>query len=119
MDNLVLQGLLLIAQEAAACGIERNEKLFWILLLANVILFAVMQRGGLAGAGRTGVRSQPELNGDMIRLLPATQVSPAKSSSAAPAPALTRCLPLPLLPVPACAVPVPVRRSSPLSLNCR
>jgi hypothetical protein len=100
------------------------RKLFWILLLANVILFAVMQRGGFDWLGRNGpvVRSQPELNGDMIRLLPATQGTPAKSSSAAPAPALIPSpAPVPVsapVPAPASApAPVPVSPLSPLSLN--
>jgi hypothetical protein len=107
------------------------RKLFWILLLANVILFAVMQRGALdwLARGEQGVRPQPELNGDMIRLLPATQGSPAKSSSVAPPPAL---IPPPAsapvsapVPAPASApvpvavppAPVPVSPLSPLSLN--
>lgn len=62
------------------------RNLFWILLLANVIFFAVMQRGGI-GWGEQAVQPQPELNRDMIRLLPATQVLPAKSLPASPAPA--------------------------------
>lgn len=105
------------------------RNLFWLLLLANVILFAVMQRSALDWLGWSGpgVRPQPELNGDMIRLLPATQGSPAKSSSTAPAPAL---LPPPApvsapVPAPASApvpvavppAPVPVSPPSPLSLN--
>ena len=42
------------------------RKLFWILLLANVILFAVMQRGGVdwLGWGGQGVQPQPELNSE-------------------------------------------------------
>ncbi len=44
------------------------RNLFWILLLANVILFAVMQGGGI-GWSEQEVQPQPELNGDMIRLI--------------------------------------------------
>ena len=70
------------------------RKLFWILLLANVILFALMQRGALDWLGwdGPGVQPQPELNVDKIRLLPAPQSPPAKPLSAAPA-----RLPQPLL----------------------
>ena len=100
------------------------RNLFWILLLANVILFAVMQRGGL-GWGEQGVQSQPELNGDMIRLLPSPQSLPAKSLSAIPAPApIPSPAPAPVpapvsAPVPVVVPPAPVAASSPspLSLN--
>ena len=63
------------------------RKLFWVLLLANVILFGLMQRGALdwLGWNRPGVQPQPELNADKIRLLPAPQSPPAKPLSAAPA----------------------------------
>lgn len=46
------------------------RKLFWILLLGNVILFAAMQRGGF-GWGEQGVQAQSDLHGEMIRLMPA------------------------------------------------
>jgi hypothetical protein len=94
------------------------RNLFWILLLGNVILFAVMQRGGV-GWGEQGVQPQPELKGDMIRLLPASQSSPAKSLSPAPTPAPTP-VPVPVsVPVPVVEAPAPVPTSSPspLSLN--
>ena len=51
--------------------------LFWILLLGNVILFAVMQRGGI-GWGEQPYQPQPALHEEKIRLLDATQSSPAK-----------------------------------------
>jgi hypothetical protein len=54
------------------------RNLFWILLLGNVVLFAVMQAGGF-GLGEQEVQAQPELNGDMIRLIPALQSAPAKA----------------------------------------
>jgi hypothetical protein len=67
------------------------KKLFWFLLLANVILFAVMQRGGF-GWGEQEVQPQPELNGDMIHLMPASHGSPVKpmpaAHAASPAPAI-------------------------------
>lgn len=53
------------------------RNLFWVLLLANVILFALMQRGGF-GWGKQEIRAQPDLHGEMIRLLPAQPVAPAK-----------------------------------------
>lgn len=54
------------------------RNLFWILLLGNVILFAVMQRGGLGWeAGVSQV--QPELHPDMIRMMPVPQSPPAKA----------------------------------------
>ena len=50
------------------------RKLFWILLLANVALFAARQYGGF-GDDEQAVQPQPALNGDLIRLLPPTQTS--------------------------------------------
>jgi len=63
------------------------RKLFWVLLLANAILFAAMQRGGSDwfGWGGQGVQPQPELNSDMMRLLPAQHDSPVKTLPTAPA----------------------------------
>lgn len=58
--------------------------LFWILLIVNVILFAVMQRGGL-GWGEQAYQPQPQLNEKKIRLLDANQAAPVKTMSA-PAP---------------------------------
>ena len=93
------------------------RNLFWILLLANMILFVVMQRGGLSW-GEQAVHPQPELNKDMIRLLPEQQSSPAKSSSAAtarvptPAPAVAA----PSISVPAAPLsPVPTPKPSTLA----
>lgn len=102
------------------------RNLFWILLLANVILFAVMQRGGI-NWGEQVVQPQPELNGDLIRLLPPeTQSPPAKLSSAIPVPARAAA-PVPTPPVPAPVsvpatvdvppAPVPTPSPSPLALN--
>jgi hypothetical protein len=94
------------------------RNLFWILLLANVILFAVMQRGGF-GWGEQAVQPQPELNGDMIRLLPATQAPPARPSHASPAqvPVVAPVsAPVPVkAPVPVVAQPEKVHTSSPSS----
>jgi SPOR domain len=99
------------------------KNLFWILLLANVILFAVMQRGGF-NWGEQAVHPQPELNSDMIRLLPEPKSSPAKPSSGAPAHARTPT-PVPSPPAPANETvtvdapppPVPTPSPSPLALN--
>lgn len=52
--------------------------LFWILLLGNVILFAVMQRGGLTW-GEQAYQPQPPLHQEKIRLLAANQSAPAKA----------------------------------------
>ena len=57
------------------------RKLFWILLLGNVVLFAVMQRGWM---GDQEPQAQPALNRENIRLLESTQNIPAKNP---PAPA--------------------------------
>lgn len=101
------------------------RKLFWILLLANVLLFAVMQRGGVDwfGLGGQGVQPQPEMNSDMIRLLPAPHGQSVKSSSAvpvpAPAPAPTPApIPAPAKgPAPNVAPPAPVPSPSPSPLT--
>jgi len=53
------------------------RNLFWILLLGNVILFALMQRGGF-GWGKQEIRAQPDLHGEMIRMLPGLPATPAK-----------------------------------------
>jgi hypothetical protein len=81
------------------------RNLFWLLLLTNVILFALMQRGGFDW-GEQQVKAEPELNGDMIRLLPEPQ-SPTSKSSASPAPAKLPT-PAPTPPVPAPGVPAQV-----------
>src|SRR5665647_3057963 len=75
--------------------------LFWILLLGNVILFAVIQRGGL-GWGEQRVQAQPDLHGEMIRLMPALQSAPAKA-----------------IPAPVVVPPAPVPASSPSPTNPR
>ena len=79
------------------------RNLFWILLLGNVILFAVMQ-GGVSGWGEQEVQAQPALHGDMIRLIPASQSAPAKTlPSSRPAKE----------PVPASPTPTPEPASKP------
>lgn len=75
--------------------------LFWILLLGNVILFAVIQRGGLSW-GEQRVQAQPDLHGEMIRLMPAPQSAPAKAIS---------------VPAPVVVPPAPVPASSPSPTN--
>jgi hypothetical protein len=69
------------------------RQLFWILLLGNVILFAVMQRGWL-GWGEQEQQAQPTLHGEKIRLLDASSQSvpaktppPARPAMPEPAPA--------------------------------
>jgi len=52
--------------------------LFWILLLGNAALFAVMQRGG-PGWGEQLYQVQPALHEDKIRLLDAPQSTPFKA----------------------------------------
>ena len=59
------------------------RKLFWILLLGNVVLFAAMQLGWM-GWGDQEPQAQPALNPDKIRLLESAQNVPAKNP---PAPA--------------------------------
>lgn len=66
------------------------RKLFWILLLGNVVLYAVMKNNGF-GMGEPEVQAQPDLHGDMIRLIPAprntqTRVLPPSRTATAPAP---------------------------------
>jgi hypothetical protein len=95
------------------------RNLFWILLLANVIFFALMQRGGFDW-GEQEVKAEPELNGDMIRLLQEPQ-SPPPKPSATPAPAKPPIPPAPAPSVPAQVVaapePVPTPSPSPFTLN--
>lgn len=58
--------------------------LFWILLIVNVVLFAVMQRGGLGG--EPAYQPQPALNEKKIRLLDTNQAVPAKTAPVSTAP---------------------------------
>jgi hypothetical protein len=85
------------------------RNLFWILLLGNVILFAVMQRGGFSW-GEQGIKAQPYLHGEMIRLMPAPQSAPAK---ALPAPVPVSAS----VPVAVSPAPVPASSPSPSSSN--
>ncbi len=58
------------------------KALFWILLVANVILFAVMQWGGaLLGDGQVA-QGQPPLHEEKIRLLDLPQSAPVPVQSA-------------------------------------
>ena len=54
--------------------------LFWILLLGNVILFAVIERGGGWGWGEQAYQPQSPLHEEKIRLLDANQSPPASQS---------------------------------------
>jgi SPOR domain len=56
------------------------RKLFWILLLANVALFAAMQKGW-QGLGEQASQTQPALNEEMIRLLDVPQSVPTAAVS--------------------------------------
>lgn len=53
------------------------KALFWILLLGNAILFAIMQWGGRLTSGDQTVQAQPALHEDKISLLNMPQSSPA------------------------------------------
>ena len=91
------------------------RNLFWILLLANVILFAVMQRGGF-GWSESGIQAQPYLHGEMIRLLPGAQSTPTNlpSTAVGSAPVSLLFAPAPVAKMPA---PSPTFSSSASSLQ--
>ncbi|MDH4233797.1 MAG: SPOR domain-containing protein [Gallionella sp.] len=57
--------------------------LVWILLLGNLVLFAVMQRGGL-NWGEQAYQVQPALQAEKIRLLDASQIHPLDVTGSAP-----------------------------------
>lgn len=80
------------------------RRIFWILLLVNVILFALIQRGGLSW-GEQAYQPQPPLHEEKIRLLAANQSAPA---TALPVPATT--------PAPAAAPPPAAPLSAPLPI---
>jgi hypothetical protein len=83
------------------------RKLFWILLLANVVLFAAMQRGWF-GWGEQEPQAQPALHGEMIRLLNASQSPPAKAPAAPALPPAPAHPPVPeSAPVQVTALPAP------------
>lgn len=81
------------------------RKLFWILLLANMALFVVVQLGWL-GAEQVP-QPQPVLHADMIRLLDAPQTVP-------PAPVLPASVPVKAAVMAVPAVRIPVVVSSPV-----
>jgi len=81
--------------------------------MGNVILFAVIQRGGF-GLGEQRVQAQPYLHGEMIRLMPAPQSAPARALSV-PAP-VSAPIPAPA-PAPVAVPPAPVPASSPSPSN--
>ena len=90
------------------------RNLFWILLLANVILFAVMQRGGF-GWGESGIQAQPYLHGEMIRLIPGSQSTPTTLlTSAVSTPVSLLSAPAPVVKMPA---PSPASSSSASNLQ--
>lgn len=63
------------------------KALVWILLLGNVIFFAVMQWGGLLAADEQAVQAQPPLHEEKISVLSAPQGKPvAVLPASAPAP---------------------------------
>ena len=80
------------------------KKVFWILMLANVVLFAAMQRGWF-GWGEPMPQAQPALHEDMIRLLDAQPSAPVANAPIPNAP--TASVPMPGTPVAASAVPPP------------
>ena len=73
------------------------RKLFWILLLGNVVLFAAMQRGWIVW-GDQEPQAQPALNRDMIRLLGSAQNPPAGVLPAAAHPAAPASAPVAVAP---------------------
>jgi hypothetical protein len=77
------------------------RKLFWILLLANVLLFAGMQRGWVR-FGEQEPQAQPALNPEGIRLLDASKILPNKVLSAP-----VHLTPAASAPVPVTAAPAP------------
>ena len=92
------------------------RNLFWILLLGNVILFAVMQRVGL-GWGGSEMQAQPYLHGEMIRLMPRPQSTPSKILSAP----VAVSAPIPILsapnPVAKMAAPSAAKSGTPICLE--
>jgi len=84
------------------------RRLFWILLLGNAVLFAVMQRGWLSW-GEQEQQNQPPLHGEMIQLVGEPHKVPAKSQPAQTHPVATAPA---HLPVPA---PEPARDTTPAS----
>ncbi|HUW00235.1 MAG TPA: SPOR domain-containing protein [Gallionella sp.] len=86
------------------------KKIFWVLLLVNVVLYAVMRGNGF-GLGEQQVQAQPDLHGDMIRLIPATRSAPVKTLPASrtlPAPAAVSA---PVAELPA-AIPAPSKAAT-------
>lgn len=71
------------------------KALVWILLLVNVIFFAVMQWGGLMAADEQPAQAQPPLHEEKISLLGAPQGKPAEALPAS-APAVATPGPVPV-----------------------
>lgn len=78
------------------------RKLFWILLLGNVIFFAMMH-GNWSGLGDQEVQAQPALNSDMIRLITPSRSQPAAVLPPSRATAMTPPASAPVAVLPAAA----------------
>lgn len=63
--------------------------LFWILLLGNIVFFALMQWGGLRAGDRQTAQVQPALQEEKIRLLDMRKNAAVEPAPATPAPALS------------------------------
>jgi len=95
------------------------KKIFWILLLANVVLFVVMQLEWLGGSEQAS-QAQPALHGEMIRLVEVPPVAPPSPAVPDPVPAKAPVIaPVPVkTPVVASApVHAPIAASSPVSVQ--
>lgn len=91
------------------------RKLFWMLLLGNVVLFAAMQRGWI-GWGDQEPQAQPALNRDLIRLLGSAQNSPTGVLPVAVHPVAPASAPVAVAPVHPPAPParqIPASQSAP------
>lgn len=74
--------------------------LFWILLLGNVVFFAVMQWGWPMLAGDGAIQAQPALHAEKIRLQAATQTGPETAAKPQAAPEAASPAPDPATPAP-------------------
>jgi len=69
--------------------------LFWLLLLANLLLFSYARWGDALTGAQGDLQAQPPLNADKIKVAPTPAASPAPAQAAKPAPVIAVAQPVP------------------------
>ncbi len=94
------------------------KKIFWLILLANLGLFAFMRWGEPFLRTDASLQMQPPLNPDKIKLLGFTAARAGAASAAASAPPPTPQPPVPAPPPPVTSAPASVPPAMPTQSAC-